>query len=225
MVKQEVLKVIADLRIAQNNQDKFVEHYKDFCSVPRCKKGIVEFLKELRGDELSDAPWIFHDVEQVLKLKMVSQKSNINSDLLWDLLNRSTYNDYKAKELRKQRESLLRAVGEYLMFIHSELDKSTLVDNKERQVYLRRAIARLATVLASQLIVPIALDQWHEVEPNEYIDYLLNDLNTLVGHFTYGENPDTKYGSIWYDWYGLNKPNTIDSIESFLDYVDGFLVY
>lgn len=224
MVKQEILKLIAEIRIAQQGQDTFREYYTDFCSVPRCKKGIVEFLKELNQREDENKVWVFHDIEQNLKLGLVSGKTFRNSDLLRYQLDTCTYNNYKNLVLKKKRKELLMKVGEYLMFINEQLETSPLLDAKERQVYLRRAVARLTTVLGTHLITSVQVDQWHEVEPNEHTNYLVEDLGALTSRFNY-EGEQTEYGSIYYDWYGLNKPLTIDSIVTFLDYVDGFLVY
>jgi hypothetical protein len=228
MVKQEVLKVIAELREAQGKQDEFVEYYKDFCSVPRCKRGVVDFLLSLKQGERSDnpnVPWIFSDIEQELKVKLLSGKCSHNSWLLNRQLDDCTYMNWAAKDLRAKRQELFKKLGEYILHIHEQLGKSSFSDARERQVYLRRAIARLANITSSYPVTAVTAEQWSEVAPLEYIDYLNDGIEVLVEGFSYGEAPHEKYGSIWYDYYGLNKPLVVDSIVTYLDYLDSFLVY
>lgn len=227
MVKQEVLKVIAELREGQRRQDDFVEYYKDFCSVPRCKRGVVEFLKSLKKDdtETMDVPWIFNDVEQELKVQLLSGKCQHNSWLLRRQLDKSTYLDWASKNLRAKRRELFKVLGDYILHIHEQLSVSNLADARERQVYLRRAVARLASVTSGELVVAVTAEQWPEVPALDYIDYLNDGIEVLVEGFSYGEVPHEKYGSVWFDYYGLNKPLVIDSIVTYLDYLDTFLVY
>lgn len=223
MVKEEVKKIISELRILINNQNKFREHYIEFTNQPRCKKGCIEFIKSLTDDVGNPAaPRIFHYELMDMSITLLAAKSEFNSNRLRMLLGKSAIETHNARELFKAREELLEAIGEHIKWIHEQLDKSTLRDAKERQTYLRRAMGRLITVCKGYPLVSIQKDQWCEIEVNEYIDYLNTSLDELVGKLSYD---DDIRPSIWYDWWNLDNDITLNSIDSYLDYLDTFLKY
>lgn len=223
MVKEEVKKIISELRILINNQNKFREHYIEFTNQPRCKKGCIEFIKSLTDNtENSATPRIFHHELMDMSITLLGAKSEFNSNRLRMLLGKSAVETHNAKELFKARRTLLESIAEHIKWIHEQLDKSSLKDAKERQTYLRRAVGRLITVCKAQPIVSIQKDQWCEVEVNEYIDYLNNTLDELLQKLSYDNDIRP---SIWYDWWNLDNDITLTSIESYLDYLDTFLNY
>ncbi|WNV45846.1 hypothetical protein [Aeromonas phage AerS_266] len=223
MVKEEVKKIISELRILINNQNKFREHYLEFTNQPRCKKGCIEFIKSLTDDVHNDAsPRIFHYELMDISITLLAAKSEFNSTRLRMLLGKSAVETHNAKELFKARQTLLETIGEHIKYVHEQLDKSSLRDAKERQTYLRRAVARLITVCQSHLLVPIQKDQWCEIPVSEYNDYLNTSLDELVSKLCYD---DDSRPSIWYDWWNLDNDTTLASIDSYLEYLDTFLKY
>lgn len=222
MVKAEVKKILEELRIHQREQDKFVALYSDFTSVPRCKKGVLAFIKELSDQSKNPSIDIFGKERNELSIVLTSGKSYSNSELARKALDKSLFLTTHSKELRKERKELLKALCEYIRWVHKELDQSTLTDRKERQVYLRRAFARLTHVLSWNLVVPLTVEQWSTVEPAQGVEYLTEDLETLLSSIEI-ERDDPIWP--WFGWYNLNTPNTLESIETYLDYLDSFLVY
>lgn len=227
MVKEEVVKVINELRILTANYKKFREYVDTFACEPRCKKGVLEFVDTLLSYDNGDGkeyPAVFGKVRKELGLKLTVSKSDRNVQLFKDAL-RDLYLDASAvNKLIDTRIELVTKVCEYVKHIQSELDKSELTDARERQVYLRRALARLKGVFGTYLVSPITKDNWSEVRPADYIPYLTDSLDEIINkYFTY----DSKVTPWTVDWdhNELNNDFTIDSIETFLDYLDTFIKY
>lgn len=223
MVKQELIKTLEKIRIAQTVQNKFLEYYTDFTSEPRCKKGCLEFLDSLQDYDSNAKPYLFQRERRDIAIGFTATKSEHNSSRIRRMMSQCSLRSDNAVFLVQTRARLLVQVGEYITWIHEELEKSPLRDAKERQVYLRRAIGRLASVLQTELVVPITKDQWCKVEVRTHFDYLNRSLPELVNTFSYPEGD--MYGGVWYDWWNLDRPNTLDSVASYLDYLDSFLVY
>ena len=227
MVKEEVVKVINELRILTANYKKFREYVDTFACEPRCKKGVLDFVDTLLSYDNGDGknyPAVFGKVRKELGLKLTVGKSDRNVQLFRDAL-RDLYLDASAvNKLVETRIELVTKVCEYVKHIQSELDKSELTDARERQVYLRRALARLKAVFNTYLVAPITKDNWAEVRPADYIPYLTDSLDEIINkYFTY----DSKVTPWTVDWdhNELNNDFTVDSIETFLDYLDTFIKY
>ena len=227
MVKEEVVKVINELRILTANYKKFREYVDTFACEPRCKKGVLDFVDTLLSYDNGDGkeyPAVFGKVRKELGLKLTVSKSDRNVQMFKDSL-RDLYLDASAvNKLIDTRIELVTKVCEYVKHIQSELDKSELTDARERQVYLRRALARLKGVFGTYLVSPTTKDNWSEVRPADYIPYLTDSLDEIINkYFTY----DSKVTPWTVDWdhNELNNDFTIDSIETFLDYLDTFIKY
>ena len=227
MVKEEVVKVINELRILTANYKKFREYVDTFACEPRCKKGVLDFVDTLLSYDNGDGknyPAVFGKVRKELGLKLTVGKSDRNVQLFKDAL-RDLYLDASAvNKLVDTRIELVTKICEYVKHIQSELDKSELTDARERQVYLRRALARLKAVFNTYLVAPITKDNWAEVRPADYIPYLTDSLDEIINkYFTY----DSKVTPWTVDWdhNELNNDFTVDSIETFLDYLDTFIKY
>lgn len=118
----------------------------------------------------------------------------------------------------------MKLVSEYIMDTSRRLDETTLLDKVERQVYLRRAVARLLTVFHSDLPVAIKTEQWCEVEPYEWIDYLTTDLSSLVGKVD-NDEMIMKWSCHMYDYNHLDNDENLISLKSFVEYLDTFTEY
>lgn len=227
MVKEEVVKVINELRILTTNYKKFREHVATFSSEPRCKKGILEFADSLLsydgGDDQS-YPAVYGKVRSELGLRLTVGKSDLNTQLFRKALIELGLESGAVNKLIETRIELVGKVCEYIKHIQCELDKSELTDARERQVYLRRALARLRTLFSSYLTVPISKDSWAEVRPAEHIPYLTDSLDEIISrYFTYIDKASP--WSVEFDHNGLEDIFTIDSVETFLDYLDTFIKY
>lgn len=227
MVKEEVVKVINELRILTTNYKKFREYVDTFACEPRCKKGVLDFVDTLLSYDNGDGknyPAVFGKVRKELGLKLTVGKSDRNVQLFKDAL-RDLYLDASAvNKLVETRIELVTKICEYVKHIQSELDKSELTDARERQVYLRRALARLKAVFNTSIVTPITKDNWAEVRPADCIPYLTDSLDEIINkYFTY----DSKVTPWTVDWdrNELNNDFTVDSIETFLDYLDTFIKY
>ena len=228
MVKEEVVKVINELRILTTNYKKFREYVDTFACEPRCKKGVLDFVDTLLSYDNGDGknyPAVFGKVRTELGLKLTVGKSDRNVQLFKDVL-RDLYLDSSAvNKLIETRIELVGKVCDYVKHIQSELDKSELTDARERQVYLRRALARLKTVLRGCLIAPVTKERWPEITPDEYVLYLTDSLDEIISkNFTHNDDRITQW-SVDYGQHHLDEDFTVDSIETFLDYLDTFIKY
>ena len=227
MVKEEVVKVINELRILTANYKKFREYVDTFACEPRCKKGVLDFVDTLLSYDNGDGknyPAVFGKVRKELGLKLTVGKSDRNVQLFKDAL-RDLYLDASAvNKLVDTRIELVTKICEYVKHIQSELDKSELTDARERQVYLRRALARLKGVFSTFLAAPISKDSWSEVRPAEHVPYLTDSMDEIITkYFTYPDKISP--WSVDWDLNELSDEFTIDSVETFLDYLDTFIKY
>lgn len=217
MLKEEIFAVLDQLTIDQERFNKFTDYLVTFTSEPRCKKGCIEFV-----GEIFNLPQV--DGKDVLAMQLVSVKTSRNAfDTRWFIENHPITQGYLLA-LKQARLQLMNKVAEYIIELSGELDKSSLSDKDERQVYLRRAVARLKTIFYSNLKVAIEENQWHEVEPYEYMDYLNDDLASLVKYIC-SEEEIVKWSDVYGDTYHLNKDATLTSIRSFVNYLDTFLEF
>lgn len=227
MVKEEVVKVINELRILTANYKKFREYVETFTSEPRCKKGVLEFVDSLfsyNDGAGQEYPAVYGKVRKELGLKLTVAKTDMNVRLFKDAL-RDLYLDSSAvSKLVDTRIELVAKLCEYVKYIQSELDKSELTDARERQVYLRRALARLKGVFSTFLAAPISKDSWSEVRPAEHVPYLTDSMDEIITkYFTYPDKISP--WSVDWDHNELSDEFTIDSVETFLDYLDTFIKY
>ena len=228
MVKEEVVKVINELRILTANYKKFREYVDTFVSEPRCKKGVLDFVDTLFSYDNGDGktyPAIFGKVRTELGLKLTVGKSDLNVRLFDSALHDLYLDSSAVNKLIETRIELVTKICEYVRHIQSELDKSELTDARERQVYLRRALGRLKTVFGACLITPVTKDNWPEITPDKYVLYLTDSLEEIISkNFTFDKDRITPWSVDW-GQHNLGEDFTIDSVESFLDYLDTFIKY
>lgn len=224
IVKEEIIALVEELRIKQDAADKFVEHYTSFLKDPRCKKGIIEFLNELFGaSQTTDYPINWYLPYDELMLKLNVGKSDRNSYETRFALEKSSVKTRGFAELQELREKITNMIADYIIQIQAKLDESTLVDANERQLYLRRAVARFAEARAGLYLVSLTVDQWAEVRPADWVDYLNTDIQTLVQRLRHEE--DFRWAGIKFDSRSMDNPLILQSIITYLDYLDTFLVY
>ena len=224
IVKEEIVALIEELRIKQATAKKFIDHYTVFLKEPRCKKGIVEFLDELFSgsrDTSNNVSWSFDYNETMLRLTV--GKSDANSRIVRSALDKSGIKTSGFEEIKNLRMEITGKLADYMLQIQEKLDASPLQDARERQLYLRRAVARLVNARCSHLLVALTVDQWAEVEPFEYIDYLTTDIKELTDRLRHDEN--YRWWSVNYDEQSLDSSTHLSSVITFLDYLDTFLVY
>lgn len=163
MQKEEIYAVLERLFIDQTKYNRFFEYLKTFTHEPRCKKGCLAFI-----EEVFNLPQI--EGRDELALRLVFGKAMFNAyETRYFIENHPITIGY-GEALKLARLQLLEMIADYIKDISRQLHESTLLDKSERQVYLRRAVARLLTIFHRDLPVTIKMEQWSEVE---YIFYLV----------------------------------------------------
>lgn len=227
MVKEDVIKQIEELRILTANYNKFKEYVDGFTSEPRCKKGVLEFINSLfsyKDESGNSYPAVYGKVKSELGLKLTVNKSQLNITLFKNALNQLGLESSAGQKLVDARIEIVKLVCEYVKYIQSELDKSQLTDARERQVYLRRALARLKTLFGSYPPCVISKDAWSDVRPCEWVDYLNSSMDELISKHFDNQQKDSPW-VLLFDTNGLDEKHTVDSVETFLDYLDTFVKY
>lgn len=217
MQKEEIFALLDQLAIDQDKFNKFREYQITFIRQPRCKKGCLEFLTEIFDSENVAG-------SKELALRLLSVKSYQNSSQLDQFINHHPITQAYNKALIDARILIMQRVSEYIKELSVRLDKSDLVDKWERQVYLRRAVARLATIYMTSTQVAITVDQWPEVEAQYWIDYLTTTLDELTGRICELDRMK-EWADVYGDYYHLDRPEVIRSVRNFMDYLDTFLTY
>lgn len=214
MQKEEIFAVLDRLYIDQTKYNKFFEYLKTFTNEPRCKKGCLEFL-----EEIFNLPQI--EGRDQLAIRLVSSKTMTNAFNTRNFVEAHQITVGYGEALKQARLSVLKLISDYILDVSRRLDETTLLDKVERQVYLRRAVARLMTVFHAKLLVAIKTEQWCEVEPYEWIDYLTTDLPMLVGKIS-DDEIILKWSSRLYDYNHLDNDENLASLKSFVEYLDTF---
>lgn len=217
MQKEELFALLEQLYLDQEKYNKFKDYIIDFTSQPRCKKGCIEFL-----DEIFNLPQLAGKKE--LAIQLLSSKSYQNSMKLTDFIYQHEITMGYSEALKDARFLVLTKLAEYIIELSGRLNKTDLVDKVERQVYLRRAVARLKTIFTYRTQTTILPDQWHEVEPAQWTDYLINDLATLTGMIS-DEKSVKQWSDVYGDTYGLDNTLVIRSLVNYVTYLDSFLEY
>lgn len=211
MQKEEIFAVLDRLIIDQDKYNKFSEYVNTFTNEPRCKKGCLAFI-----EEVFNLPQIAG--RNQLAIQLVSSKTMKNADDTRFFINNHQITTGYEKALQEARNSLLKLMGDYALDTSRRLDETTLMDKSERQVFLRRAIARLMTVFDSRQQVAIKTEQWSEIEPYTWIDYLSTDLESLIASFCSGDMATVNF---IYSC-SLDSDRNLESMRSFVEYLDTF---
>lgn len=217
MQKEEILALIDRLYLDQSKHNRFLEYLESFLNEPRCKKGCLGFINELFN--LPDLAG-----RNELAMRLTVAKSDMNASATVEFVRYHPISLGYSQALGNARITVLKAIQGYILDTARRLSETTLLDKGERQVYLRRAVGRLLTVLNRSQQVIIRTEQWSEIEVDSWIDYLNDDLETLVGKvcdekfmksfFAVGCSPNT-----------IDHENTLGSLKSYLNYLDTFVEY
>lgn len=224
MKREEIIALAEKMMQGQKALEKYVEHYTTFLKEPRCKKGIIEFLAELFNMD-RDNPETIREYQfdyPALMIQLSTGKSDQNSYNTICALRSANVETRGFKEITEQRKEFMNGIIDYLIHTREELDKSELSDARGRQVYLRRAVARLITVCCSRPLVALTAEQWSDVPPWEYCDYLSCTMDELVARLRPSED---SWLSVCYEQNGLDTRQNVESIINFMDYLDTFLKY
>lgn len=216
MQKEEIFAVLDRLYLDQTKYNKFFEYLSTFTREPRCKKGCLAFI-----EEVFNLPQV--EGRDQLAIRLLASKTMSNAYSTRYFVEQHPITVGYGSALKQGRLALLNLVTEYILDTSRRLSETTLLDKIERQVYLRRAVARFITVFhySGDLRVEIKTEQWSEVEPSDWIDYLNNDLPTLVGNI----NDDKKileWSDHMYDYSHLDNDHNLGSVRSFIEYLDTF---
>lgn len=214
MQKEEIFAVLDRLYIDQTKYNKFLEYLVTFTKEPRCKKGCLAFI-----EEVFNLPQI--EGRDQLAIRLVASKTMSNAHETRFFIENHPITIGYGQALQQGRLSALRLVADYILDISRRINETTLLDKSERQVFLRRAVARLLTVFYNKMLVAIKTEQWSEVEPYDWFDYLNTDLKTLVGKI---DNDDVilQWSSHLYDINNLNNDENLTSLKSYVEYLDTF---
>lgn len=217
MLKDELISKIDTLAVDQEKYNKFKEYVLEFSEHPRCKKGVLEFVRDLYNSQ---------NVEGLgeLAIGLFTDKSTRNSEAMryWIFEHPITMGYLQA--LKDQREVVMCGIAKYIMDTSERIQNSELDDKAERQVYLRRAVARLRGVLGSKIHTDIDTVDWSEVEAVEYIDYLCSSLSELVNPIC-DKKVIQEWADTWGDCQSLHQLNMLRSLRSYLNYLDTFYQY
>lgn len=214
MEKQEIIALIERLCGDQEKYNKFVQYVEDFTSRRRCKKGILAFI-----EEIFNAPELAGTKE--LAIQLLGEKSMTNSHAAHKFIMDHPITIGYNTALIDARIVITRAVASYIVAVAERLQNSTLDDKVERQVYLRRAIARFLTLSRSRPLSIVQQDQWHEVEPFPYINYLAATFEEMMA-LVNNEEEMRAYSDVYYSTMNMDQENVLRSMISYLDYLDTF---
>lgn len=214
MQKEEIFALIDRLYLDQTQYNKFFEYLDGFTQEPRCKKGCLAFI-----EEIFNLPQI--EGRDQLAIQLVFSKTLSNALDTRRFVEEHPITVGYGEALKQGRLVILQHVADYILDTARRLDETTLLDKVERQVYLRRAVARLLTVFQARLTVSLKTEQWPEVVPYDWIDYLTTDLDSLVGKID-NDQAIIKWSSGLYDINNLSNDENLASLKSFLEYLDTF---
>lgn len=217
MIKEELLALLDQLQIDQAKFEKFREYVITFIRQPRCKKGCIEFLHEVFNTDNIEG-------SKELAIGLLTPKSYQNSNALETFINHHPITMGYNQSLIDARIVIMAKVAEYIIDISKKLEESDLPDALERQVYLRRAVSRLATVTSDNTKVVITVEQWADLEVHTWIDYLTTTLEELTGRINEKERIQ-KWSDVYGGYYHLDNLKVIQSVRTYLDYLDSFLEY
>lgn len=217
MIKEEILALIDQLQIDQAKFNKFREYLITFVRQPRCKKGCVEFLYEIFNTENIEG-------SKELAISLLTPKSYQNCNALEAFVNHHPITQGYNQSLINARIDIMAKVAEYIVDLSKKLEESDLPDALERQVYLRRAVSRLATVTSNNTQVVITVDQWADLDVHMWIDYLTTTLEELTGRICELERIQ-KWSDVYGGYYHLDNLKVLQSLRTYLDYLDTFLEY
>lgn len=214
MTKEEIFTLIETLAEDQDKYNKFKEYILEFTKGERCKKGVLEFVHDLYNSKNVDGL-----AEMAITLH--TDKTWRNSDQL-----RTFVFDHKitlgyVTALKDQRLVLMTAIAKYIHDTSERIQAAELDDKPERQVYLRRAVARLLSILGTNARLEIDTAEWAEIEPNQDIDYLCSTLTELT-NIICDPVKIKEWADAWGDVQSLHYVTMLRSLRTYLNYLDTF---
>uniref|UniRef100_A0AAU8L0Q9 Uncharacterized protein n=1 Tax=Pantoea phage Survivor TaxID=3232176 RepID=A0AAU8L0Q9_9CAUD len=217
MLKEEIFSLIENLAIDQDKYNKFKEYVMEFTRGERCKKGVLEFVHDLYNSKT---------VEGLgeLAIGLYTEKSWRNSDNLRYFIMTHPITEGYLTALTDQRYVLMTSIAKYITDTHDRIQESELEDKAERQVYLRRAVARLISVLETRPKIDLDTIDWSEVEPCEWTDYLCTTLDELCAPIC-DKRRIKEWADAWGDTQGLDQVQQLRSLRTYLNYLDTFYQY
>lgn len=217
MLKEEIFALLDQLLIDQTKYNKFLDYVHTFTKEPRCKKGCLAFI-----EEIFNLPNV--GGKEILALTLASTKTERNAfETRCFIENHDITNGYN-DALKKARLLIMTKIAEYVKETSVKLSETTLSDKIERQVYLRRSVARLMNIFYSSQKTMVTEDQWSEVEPCEWIDYLNTDLEALTADMC-SEERMMRWSTVTSDDFRLHEDYIIRSLRTYLNYLDSFLKF
>ncbi|QYN79992.1 hypothetical protein PQD71_gp099 [Kosakonia phage Kc263] len=217
MQKEEIFALLDQLLIDQTKYNKFLDYVHTFTREPRCKKGCLAFI-----DEIFNLPNV--SGKEVLAITLASTKTERNAFETRSFIEGHDITNGYNDALKKARLLIMTNIAEYIKETSVKLSETTLSDKIERQVYLRRAVARLMTIFYSNQKTMVTEDQWSEVEACEWIDYLNVDLDTLTKDLC-SEERMMRWSTVTSDDFRLHEDYIIRSMRTYLNYLDSFLKF
>lgn len=217
MQKEEIFALLDQLLIDQTKYNKFREYLYTFTKEPRCKKGCLAFI-----EEIFNLPNVAGKNE--LAMTLTSCKSDVNSCKVLSFIDMHPVTNGYNDALKDARCLIMGKIAEYIKDTSVRLNETTLADRNERQVYLRRAVARLKTIFGSGHKTTVLEDQWPEVEPYEWCDYLTTSLDELLEGIS-SEQQIKQWSDVYGDVRYLDKEHIICSLRTYLNYLDSFLKF
>lgn len=217
MQKEEIIALLDQLYLDQEKYNKFTDYVSDFVSQPRCKKGIISFI-----EDIFNLPEIAG--KNQLAIQLLSSKTTGNSLKAADFIFSHPVTKGYNKALVDARLMIMTKIAEYILEMSKRIQETTLEDRPERQVYLRRAVARLITATSYSLQTWITAEQWAEVEPYKWTNYLTTTLEELTDAIK-NEKRIVEWSDTTYAGMELDNLHVIRSLSSYLDYLETFLVF
>ena len=216
MCKEEIISQVETLAQDQEKYNKFKEYVLDFCNVPRCKKGVLEFALDLYNSKNGEGWGEF-------AIQLLTDKSIKNSDALRGFVFDHPITEGSVKALKDQRQVIMVGIAKYIMSVHDAIQESDCEDKAACHVALRNAIARFRGLLGgNRVTVNLDTVDWSKVEIPEWIkpqDCTLEELiNPICDKKVIQEWADT-----WGDAQGLDQINMLLSLRTYLNHLDTVL--
>lgn len=214
MLKEDIITQLETLAADQEKFDRFKDYISEFSSQPRCKKGVLEFVRDLFNSK---------NVEGLneMAIELLTDKCTRNTELMNTFIYDHQVTKGYNQALIDQREVVMCGIAKYIMETAERINASELDCKAERQVYLRRAVARFRGVAGYKVIVKFDTLDWAEVEAPEWINYLCESLEELVTPIC-DKKVIREWADIWGDAQSLSQVNMILSLRSYLNYLDTF---
>lgn len=215
MLKEDIIGQVEVLAADQEKYNKFKEYVLDFSRVPRCKKGVLEFLDDLYNSKNVAGL-------QEMAIELLTDKTMINANLMTVFIMNHQITKGNLQALKDQRELIMCGIAKYIMEVYERIQESGAEDKVERHLGLRVAVARLRGLLGGTHI-NLKLDtvDWSLIEPAEWLKVEEVTLEELVNPIC-DKKIIQEWADAWGDAQGLDQVKMLLSLRSYLNYLDTF---